>query len=510
MQNYDAIIIGAGNGGLAAAATLAEKGKKVILFEQHNIPGGCGSSFRRGRFEFEIALHQLSQMGTPEKPGPLRELFKTYGIVDEIEWVQIEELYRVNFPDKTGVSIPADKEKCIKHLSEVFPESKDAIVRYFDTVYKFAEESTAFAAKSAKSTGEPGAIGKFIKKTLFPKLYPTLTKYGLRSTQDVLDEFFPGNDKLQMSLSTYWCFMGMSPDRFPWSILAKCTNIYMEDKPFYLRGTSMVMNQAIMEAVSRMGGVVRLNTSVSKITIENNQAVGVIDEYGNEYRSKVIISNISPLVTYKNLLDEKDIPASAREYLKPYTVGISAITTFIGLDCTPEEIGFTTSFTLNYKTYDVIKDCQDAYKLLPENDPLVATCYTVDDPEISPKGTSVITAGTLKYSKAWEELDPDKYYEMKNEAGRRIVARLEEMYPGLTKHIEELEIATPLTHMRYLKHPGGAVYGYEQDLNQSVFFFPQESKIKGLEFVGGWVSTCGFGPNYLFADKVATSIAEKL
>ncbi|MEG1016513.1 MAG: FAD-dependent oxidoreductase, partial [Oscillospiraceae bacterium] len=87
MQQYDVIVIGAGNGGLASAATLAEKGKRVILFEKHNIPGGCGTSFRRGRFEFEVALHQLSSMGTPEKPGPLREQFRRYGIEDKIDWI---------------------------------------------------------------------------------------------------------------------------------------------------------------------------------------------------------------------------------------------------------------------------------------------------------------------------------------------------------------------------------------------------------------------------------------
>ncbi|MFR1809715.1 MAG: phytoene desaturase family protein, partial [Pygmaiobacter massiliensis] len=197
----------------------------------------------------------------------------------------------------------------------------------------------------------------------------------------------------------------------------------------------------------------------------------------------------------------------AQEYLRPYTVGISALTCFIGLDCTPEEIGFTTSFTLNYESFEANEDFKDAYKLLPEKDPLVATCYTVDDPEISPPGTSIITAGTLKYSAEWEKLTPEQYYEKKYEAGKRIVARLEKMYPGFTDHIEELEVATPLTHMRYLNHPGGAIYGYEQDVMSSVFFFPAESKIPNLEFASGWVNACGFGPNYLFADKVATKIA---
>lgn len=509
MKQYDVIVIGGGNGGLASAATLAEKGKSVILFEKHNIPGGCGTSFRRGRFEFEVALHQLSHMGTDENPGPLRELFERYGILDEINWIQIKELFRVNFPDGTGVSLPAERKQCEDFLCKEFPSQADGIRKYFETVYKFCAEAAEFTAKSAKSTGEPGALKKAIMKAGFPKLYPTLANYGLKSTQEVLDEFFT-DSKLQLALSAYWCFMGVPPARFPFAILAKCTNFYLETKPYYLTGTSMMMNQAIMEAVQKMGGTVRLNCGVKRIILENGKAVGVIDEFGEEYRAKKIISNISPLATYGNLLLPEEIPDAAREYLKPYTVGISAITCFIGLDCTPQEIGFTTSFTLNYESLDANEDFKDAYKLLPGNDPLVATCYTVDDPSVSPKGTSVITAGTLKYGEPWEKLPPEQYYEMKYEAGRRIVARLEKMYPGFTEHIEEMEIATPLTHMRYLGHPGGAIYGYEQDLMQSVFFFPTESKIENLEFASGWVNACGFGPNYTYADTVASKIAQEV
>ena len=56
-DSYDAVIIGAGNGGLIAATELAMNGVNILLLEQHNLPGGFASSFVRGRFEFETSLH---------------------------------------------------------------------------------------------------------------------------------------------------------------------------------------------------------------------------------------------------------------------------------------------------------------------------------------------------------------------------------------------------------------------------------------------------------------------
>ena len=81
MPDYDVVVIGAGNGGLTSALTLARAGRKVMLLERHNVPGGCATSFVRGRFEFEVALHQLSGMGSQEKPGPLRAILAEMGVI---------------------------------------------------------------------------------------------------------------------------------------------------------------------------------------------------------------------------------------------------------------------------------------------------------------------------------------------------------------------------------------------------------------------------------------------
>jgi prolycopene isomerase len=98
MEKYDAVVIGAGNGGLTAAATLAKRGINVLLLERHNIPGGCATSFCRGRFEFEVALHQLSGLGTPEKPGPLRGILDHLGVSEQLEFVPMSDLYHIVVP----------------------------------------------------------------------------------------------------------------------------------------------------------------------------------------------------------------------------------------------------------------------------------------------------------------------------------------------------------------------------------------------------------------------------
>lgn len=93
-MHYDAVVIGAGNGGLAAALTLADAGKKVLLAERHNLPGGFATSFVRGRFEFEASLHELCDFGTPGNSGNLYALFEELGVLDKIEFVTVPEAYR--------------------------------------------------------------------------------------------------------------------------------------------------------------------------------------------------------------------------------------------------------------------------------------------------------------------------------------------------------------------------------------------------------------------------------
>ena len=93
-DSYEVVVIGAGNGGLAATAFLAKKGIKVLCLEQHNLPGGVASSFVRGRFEFETSLHELASYGPPSNKGSIRRFFEDKIKIDT-EFVQVPEAFRL-------------------------------------------------------------------------------------------------------------------------------------------------------------------------------------------------------------------------------------------------------------------------------------------------------------------------------------------------------------------------------------------------------------------------------
>ena len=124
MKDYEAIVVGAGLGGLSSACNLAKQGKRVLLLERHNVPGGYASSFTRGRFEFEISLHELSGLGDENNRGPIWRLLEEYGVTKRVEFIPIHEFYRSVFPD-LDITMPIGRENFETVLTERFPAERE-------------------------------------------------------------------------------------------------------------------------------------------------------------------------------------------------------------------------------------------------------------------------------------------------------------------------------------------------------------------------------------------------
>jgi prolycopene isomerase len=497
MADYDVVVVGAGNAGMTGSAALAQKGLKVLLLERHNIPGGCGTSFCRGRFEFEVALHQLSGMGSPENPGPLRTMLQALGVLDDLEFVEIPELFRVVMPGTIDVRLPTDKAKVVAELQRHFPREREAIEKFFDLLYAFATQMlSVFYFKDPDASREK---------------YPVLYEYGFKNCREVLDSHF-SDPLLKAVVSVYWGYIGIPPNRLSFAYLAILYFSFIEFKAYHVKGGSQALSNAIVNKFVSYGGEVRFNCGVKKIEVAGGAVRGVVTEHGERISARAVLSNASPVATYLELIDPEHVPGQVHYEMRGRSLSMSGFTLYMGLDCAPGEIGIrdSTSFIMSNteigdKVYDQMR------KLHVEDDLMVLSCYNIADPDFSPPGTCQVSLVTLKFGEPWLRLPPTEYFREKYRSAENMMRTLEKVYPGIRDRIEELEVGTPLTHMRYLGHPAGAIYGFEAQMKDSLFFQPGgASPIRGLYFASGWSGDPGFQPTLESGKAAAKSILKEL
>jgi prolycopene isomerase len=494
MPDYDVVVIGAGNGGLTAALTLAKAGRKVLLLERHNVPGGCATSFVRGRFEFEVALHQLSGMGSTKQPGPLRSILAEMGVMDKLEFVEIESLYRVIFPGTLDITLKAEREEVIRELQKRFPKESDAIRKFFDFLYEFSMQLVQ------------GLF--FHDPDISKEKYPLYFKYALKNTQDILDEHFE-NPILKAVLSVYWGYVGVPPSRLPFGDFAIMLFAYIEFKPYHLKGGSQALSNALLDVFLEAGGEVRFNCGASKILVKNGMVTGVLTEGGDIAAADYVVSNVSTIHTYTELIDREEVPSSQLEMMKGCTIGPSAFTVYAGLDCEPGELGIHDTTNFITTTLDMDK-AFSLWRTMEKQGWALLTCYDVSDPSFSPPGTCQAAIVSLQYADPWYAIPPHQYADTKYRYAQGMLDLAERVFPGFRNHIEEIEAASPLTHMRYLGHPGGAIYGFEQFAKDSPLFLTGRTPIKGLYFAGSWVGSGGFQPTLTSGRSTARSILKDM
>lgn len=495
MTNFDVVVIGAGNGGLTAAASLAKAGIKTLLLERHNVPGGCASSFCRGRFEFEVALHQLSGYGQADNPGPLRSFLSQFGIPDHCEFLDMKNLYRLVLPGQLDITLPADREGTIQALVEQFPDEKEGIEGFVDLVYRtFLEYAAVFYQRDPEASAEK---------------YPLMAQYSLQPTAQVMDEYLH-NPLIKVALGIYWGYSGVPLSKLPFIDYASLYFSYLHWKPAYIRHGSQTMSSALLEFILANGGQARFNCGAKRILIEDGRVVGVETEHGDVIPTKAVVSNASSIDTYVELVGEEHVPEEQFQVLGGQTVGPSSLTLYVGLDCEPHEVGITDTTNFIVSDPDTDKQFASMSRLDTSDDYLLLSCYNLDDPQASPPGTSQVSIVNLKYAQPWLTLPPSEYHQAKFKAADGVLNRVEQAFPGLRSHIEEIEVATPITHMRYLNTPGGAIYGFDQYAKNSNFFVSPTAPIQGLALAGAWSGPGGFQPSLMSGGSAARAVKRYL
>jgi len=494
MTEFDAIVIGSGNAGLTAATALQRGGAKTLLLERHNIPGGCATSFVRGEFEFEVALHQLSGMGTEEQPFIMRQLFESLGIMDKIEVVIEHDLYRLVLPGEIDITLPADWDGLEQVLIEAFPLEAESIPKFMQLVEAVSLESFINVPQLQRNNDQ-----EFLDTQC-----ANYKRAALRSAEDVLQEYFTNQDLIAV-LNAYWCYLGVAPRDLPFVDLAVMIYAYAKFKPAHIKGGSQAISSALLESFQQAGGQVRFNCGAEKILVRDGEVRGVEAETGEVFYGKSVISNASPIHTYHELLDMPELPEQVTHDLKSRRLGTSALVLYVGVDCPPERLGIKSASTFINRDRDVENAVAGMHTLdVPSS--IMVTCYNLEDPGFAPPGKSALSILCLQYGEAWDSIENGKYAETKYQLADALIDYAEEVYPGIREHIEEIEVATPRTMMRYLNTPGGAIYGFNQNTQDGAMFRERMDSIGGLYLASAWYGMGGFQPTYMSGNTTARAV----
>ena len=183
-KQFDVIVVGAGNGGLAAAANTAKAGLKTLLLEKHNIPGGCATSFRRGRFEFEPSLHELCSVGTKERPNTVYKVFDDLGA--KIDWQYEHNIFRAIVKGENGydVTLKAGIDEFCQSVDDAVPGSKKNVKALLDLKPKI----TAAIDYIYATKGNPNGLVMLLKHADFMRtaghsVEEVMTALGIHSLQ---------------------------------------------------------------------------------------------------------------------------------------------------------------------------------------------------------------------------------------------------------------------------------------------------------------------------------------
>lgn len=473
-NHYDVIVIGAGMGGLTSALKLAACGKKILVLEKQALPGGVASSFKRKGFLFESVLHYVDGLA---QEGEMRTFLDDYGVSQKLDYIDIKEFGRVIYPEHDFV-VGADFDSLEVYLKNTFPKDAQGVNKFFRDIHKFYAQLDHFVGSK---------LPHWCKMLLSPFLYPSIIKASCLTLEQFMTSKIK-DKKLRGILGTIWGFIGLPPSEVSaFYFLIVFRGCWGEKTAFIKSGFSSLFS-AMVEKIREYGSEVRFNTCVKEIITGGTRRVkGVRTDKGEEFFAEQVISNANAIDTLTRLIDCDVSKKTYAAKLSSMQKTISAVQVYLGLDIPLEVLGMRHALLCINTTYDH----NDHFRYCRSADyhrcNLLVTSHSQLDRGFAASGKSTLSAITFDDYANWSKLTQEEYAKKKKEFADIMVARLEKYLPGLTGHIEVLEVATPKTMERYGLFPEGAVYGFTQTVEQASHNrLSQKSRIKGLFLTGAW------------------------
>ena len=478
MPTYDVIVIGSGAGGLTAAVALAQAGKKVLVLEQHDRPGGWTHSFTLNGYRFSPGVHYIGDL---QEGGGLRRIYDGLGVSQDLTFVELNpDGYDHIFIGERKFDFPRGRENLIERLKSHFPQEAKGIDAYFADLESITEGLKHLAALKNPLKTLSGAVN--------------VLKWARATGTDLINTHI-SDPVLRGVLAGQSGDHGMPPSQVSAFFQAGVTNHYLNGG-YYPLGGAFTLPRAFVRALKRAGGEIRLQCRVKRILVEGRKAIGVELESGEQIRSDVVLSNADPEVTFGQLIGRDRLPPRLKRKLDSVQYSTSCLSLFFATDMDLRAEGLDSGNLWYYDHADVDKiyrEGQTDAVLRDETPPgMFLTVTTLKDPSKMHSGHHTCESFAFVGYEAFEKwahtrygARPTDYDAMKEDLAWRMVRGLEKRIPGLSRHIVYYSLGTPLTNEHYLNATRGNLYGIDKRPSQiGPWAFSPRTDFDGLYLCG--------------------------
>lgn len=472
-MKYDVVVIGAGVAGLTSALKLSSAGKKVLVIEKGPIPGGFGTSFKRKGFVFESSLHCVDSL---DKDGEIRVFLDDMGVSEKVSFLELNEFARMIYPDCDFVA-DFNADNFINLLKEKFPQESENIGKLFSSINRFYEEFDRFYNSK---------LPEWVNFILSPFLYRSIIKTSILTAESFIARYIRNKD-LQAIITNIWQFVGLPASRLSAFYFLIILRGYHCQRTCFVKGGFQRLFDAMTEKIKENGSDVKFNTRAVKIITQKNKVKSVVTDSGEEFNAGAIISNANAISTLGVMLDNQILRDSYKKEFMPLEKSASAVQVYLGLDIPAKELGMDRHILFINPVYNHDETFGHALRGEYDKSNLILTDHVQVDPSLAPEGKGSLLLITYAAYSDWVNLDKEQYRQKKAKVANILIRRAQQYLPGLERHIEVMEVATPLTFERYSDSPEGAIYGFAQTPQQAVINrLSPETKIRGLFLAGAW------------------------
>ncbi len=479
------VIIGAGVAGLACGCYLQMNGYEAEILEANPLPGGLCVAWDRGPYVFDGCLRWL--LGT-HPSSKFHRIWRELGALGGRQVINDDEFLRVESANGRVLSVSPDLEQFSRDAKEFAPEDASRI----DKLVRAAK-----ICAPLEPLDKPLELLSTLERIkVLIRYFPILMTL-LRWKNKGLGAYLAGyrNPFLRETLEAL-----AGDGRMSALVLVMVLGWRARRNAGYVVGGSRAFVRAIARRYARLGGAIRCNTRVVSVIVEDNRAVGVRCADGTRIPATVVVSCADGRATLFKMLEGRYLNKASRYAYRHGEVFPAVLQASLGVNRTFPEICSAISLPLSPPLQ---VDDTTRHKRLE-------VAVLGSDSGLCPAGKSILIVRLASRYDYWANLrerDPDSYAQKKQALLQEIGAVLDRRFAGLSRQIEQADLATPATFARFTGNWQGSIQGWLPTPRTLGRRLPRALPgLDGFFMAGHWIETGGGLPSAALSGRYAAQM----